>query len=283
MNLWAMAGYGSGEVEIDDGSADAQSSDLTQRMVAARASGPLMSSDDMIAGGTTTLNLKGEVAFTSADVDGSGSIESTSLSASRQRLLLEGAHVQKLASGSTFTPSLELGLRNDGGDGETGTGIEAGGALRYADEASGLTVEGRVRTLLSHSGDYEETGVSGLVRLAPGGSGQGLALVMQPAWGQTNSGVNQLWENGVSAGVSPDNQARLNAEIGYGLDVAPGMGVVTPYAGLGLADEGAQSWRIGTRWQVSAYGSVILEGTHYEAAYDDGAEQSLTLRGALRW
>ena len=175
MNLWAMAGFGSGEVELDDGSADAQSSDLTQRMVAAGVSGPLMSSDEMIAGGTTTLNLKGEVAFTSADVDGSGSIESTSLSASRQRLMLEGAHVQKLASGSTFTPSLELGVRNDGGDGETGTSIEAGGALRYADEASGLTVEGRVRTLLSHSGDYEETGVSGLVRIAPGGSGQGLA------------------------------------------------------------------------------------------------------------
>ena len=215
MNLWAMAGFGSGEVELDD-SAGTQASDLTQRMVAAGVSGPLMSSDEMIAGGTTNLNLKGEVAFTSADIDGSGTLESMSLSASRQRLMFEGEHVQKLDAGATFTPSLELGVRNDGGDGETGTSIEAGGALRYADEASGLTVEGRVRTLLSHSGDYEETGVSGLVRIAPGGSGQGLALVVQPAWGQTGSGVNQLWENGVTAGVSPDNQARLNAEIGYG-------------------------------------------------------------------
>ncbi len=283
MNLWAIAGYGSGEVEIDDGSAGAQSSDLTQRMVAAGVSGPLMSSDEMIAGGTTTLNLKGEVAFTSADVDGSGSIESTSLSASRQRLLLEGAHVQKLASGSTFTPSLELGVRNDGGDGETGTSIEAGGALRYADEASGLTVEGRVRTLLSHSGDYEETGVSGLVRIAPGGSGQGLALVVQPAWGQTGSGVNQLWENGVTAGVSPDKQARLNTEVGYGLGVAPGMGVVTPYAGLGLAGEGAQWWRMGARWQLAPAASVSVEGSLYEAANDDGHGHGLMLRGALRW
>ena len=167
MNLWAAAGYGTGEVEIDDASAEMQSSDLTQQMVAAGVSGPLMSSDGMIAGGTTNLSLKGEVAFTSADVDGSGTSASLSLSASRQRLMLEGTHVQKLDSGATFTPSLELGVRNDGGDGETGTGIEAGGALRYEDAASGLTVEGRVRTLLSHSGDYEETGVSGLVRIAP--------------------------------------------------------------------------------------------------------------------
>ena len=283
MNLWAMAGYGTGEVEFDDEAADPQSSDLTQRMIAAGGSGPLMSSDEMIAGGTTNLNLKGEVAFTSADVDGSGTLASTSLSASRQRLMLEGEHVQQLDSGATFTPSLELGVRNDGGDGETGTSIEAGGALRYADEASGLTVEGRVRTLLSHSGDYEETGVSGLVRIAPGSSGQGLALVVQPAWGQTGSGVNQLWENGVTAGVSPDNQARLNTEVGYGLGVAPGMGVVTPYAGLGLAGEGAQWWRMGARWQLATAASVSVEGSLYDAANDDGPGHGLMLRGALRW
>ena len=283
LNLWAMAGFGTGEVEIDDVSAAAQASDLTQRMFAAGVSGPLMSSDEMIEGGTTNLRLKGEAAFTSADVEGSGTLESMSLSTSRQRLMLEGEHVQKLDSGATFTPSLELGLRNDGGDGETGTGIEAGGALRYADAESGLTVEGRVRTLLNHGGDYEETGVSGLVRIAPGGSGEGLALVVQPAWGQTGSGVDQLWENGVTAGVSPDNRARLNTEIGYGLGVAPGMGVVTPYAGLGLAGEGAQWWRMGARWQLAPAASVSVEGSLYETADDDGPARGLMLRGALRW
>ena len=283
MNLWAMAGFGSGEVELDDESEGAQASDLTQRMVAAGVSGPLTASDEMIAGGTTTLNLKGEAAFTSADVEGSGTLGSVSLSASRQRLVLEGAHVRKLDSGATFTPSLEFGVRNDGGDGETGSGVEAGGALRYEDAASGLTVEGRVRTLLSHGGNYEETGVSGLVRVATGASGQGLALVVQPAWGRTGSGANQLWENGITAGTSPNSQARLNAEVGYGLGVAPGMGVVTPYAGLGLAGAGAQWWRMGARWQLAPAASVSVEGSLYEGVYDDGPGHGLMLRGALRW
>ena len=284
MNLWAMAGFGSGEVEIDDESAATQTSDLTQRMVAAGVSGTLMSSDQMIAGGTTNLRLKGEVAFTSADVEGSGSLESASLSASRQRLLLEGSHDQKLDSGATFTPSLELGLRNDGGDGETGTGIEAGGALRYADAEAGLTVEGRVRTLLNHSGDYEETGVSGLVRIDPGASGQGLALSVEPAWGPTASGVQQLWENGVAAGASPADQAtaRLNTEVGYGLGAAHGLGLVTPYTGLGLSGDGARSWRMGARWQLAADASLSVEGTLHEAANDNGPEHGLMLRGALR-
>ena len=283
VNLWAMAGYGAGEVELEDDSAGTQSSDLTQRTVAAGASGPLVSSDELIGGGATTLSLKAEAALASADIDGSGTIESMSLSASRQRLMLEGTHVRKLDTGATFTPSLELGLRNDGGDGETGAGIEAGGALRYADEASGLTVEGRVRILLSHGGDYEETGVSGLVRIAPGRSGHGFALVVQPAWGHAGSRVNRLWENGVAAGVSSDNRARLNAEIGYGLGGALGMGAVTPYTGLGLAGDGARSWRMGARWQLSAHGSVSLDGTRYRAANDDDPEHGLMLRGHLNW
>ena len=282
MNLWAMAGLGSGEVEIDD-AAGTQASDLTQQMVAAGVSGALLSSDRMIAGGTTSLRLKGEVAFTSADLEGSGSLDSASLSASRQRLMVEGSHARDLASGATLTPSIELGLRNDGGDGETGSGIEAGGALCYANAASGLTVEGRVRTLFSHSGDAEETGVSGLVRLDPGASGRGLALAVEPAWGRAAGGVQRLWERGVVAGAAPDDRARLHAEIGYGLGAPQGLGVVTPYTGLGLTAAGARSWRTGVRWRLAPAASVGVEGTRHEAVGNVGPEHGLWLHGALHW
>ena len=175
MSLWAMAGLGSGEVEIDDPTAGAQASDLTQQMAAAGVSGALLSSDGIIAGGTTSLRLKGEVAFTSAEIEGSGALEDASLSTSRQRLKFEGSHARELASGATLTPSVELGLRHDGGDGETGSGIEAGGALRYADAASGLTAEGRIRSLLGHEAIMRKGGVSGLARVDPGARrGRGL-------------------------------------------------------------------------------------------------------------
>ena len=183
MNLWATAGYGWGEVEIDDASAGTEAGDLTQRMVAAGVRGPFVSSDELLKGGTTNLSLKGETAFTWADVDGSGGLESVTLKASRQRLMLEGSHVRKLDSGATFTPSIEVGMRYDGGDGETGSSIETGGGLRYADPASGLTIEGRAGTVLAHGGDYEEWGVSGLLRLDPGAAGLGFSLSVQPAWG----------------------------------------------------------------------------------------------------
>ena len=294
LNLWSMAGYGFGKVEVDDESADPQESDLNQRMFAAGLKGTLASSDQLIPGGVTNLNVKGEVAFTWADVEDAGSIEEMALQVGRQRLMVEGAHGRELTSGATLTPSLEVGVRNDTGDGETGTGVEVGGALRYENPASRLTVEGRVRTLVSHSGDTGETGVSGLVRIAPNASGHGLVLAVEPSWGRTASSVQQLWDSGIGAGTAGSNQASLNGEVGYGMPTSPwgvGLrdahqslgGVVTPYAGLGLSGNSSRSWRMGGRWQVADDRSVSLEGTRHEAAKDDGPEHGLMLRGAVRW
>ena len=104
MNLWGTAGYGWGEVEIDDPAAGTQATDLAQQMVAAGVNGPLVSSDQVIPGGTTSLRLKGETAFTWADLDGAGTLESVNLNASRHRLMFEGIHAHQLASGATLTP-----------------------------------------------------------------------------------------------------------------------------------------------------------------------------------
>ena len=285
IGLWALAGHGRGEVELDGGSAGTDSSDLTQRMAAAGVSGPLVASDDLIAGGTTRLSLKGETAFTKAEVEGSETLDEMTLNASRQRLALEGSHVRRLASGATLTPSVEIGMRHDGGDGETGNGVEVGAGLRFADPATRLTVEARARTLVAHGGDYEEWGLSGLVRIDPGRAGRGIALSLRPAWGQAASGVRQLWNSGVAGGTSPADGAggRMSARIGYGLDAAPGLGTVTPWAGLGLGDGGAGAWDMGVLWQLAPGASVSLLGTLREAGPGGEPAESLMLHGALRW
>ena len=284
MNLWATAGYGWGEVEVHD-STGTQESDLTQQMLAAGVGGPLVASDQVIEGGTTSVRLKGETAFTWADIDGSGALQSTTLNASRQRLMLEGIHDQKLSSGATLSPSLEIGMRHDGGDGETGNSIETGGGLRYADPATGLTVESRVRTLLAHSGDYEEWGVSGLVQLDPGSAGQGLAFSLQPAWGQTASGVQRLWETDAAAGASLADQAaaRVNARVAYSIGVARGsQGVLTPYTGVSMSGEGSRRLSLGGRYDIGQSLRMSLEGAHSQPARS-ATNQTFMLEGHLNW
>ncbi|MDE0031648.1 MAG: autotransporter domain-containing protein [Deltaproteobacteria bacterium] len=284
MNLWATGGYGWGEVEVDDELAGAEASDLTQRMVAAGVRGPLVSSDELLKGGTTSLSLKGETAFTWADVDGSGALESMKLEASRHRLMLEGSHVRKLDSGATFTPSIEVGMRYDGGDGETGSSIETGGGLRYADSGSGLTIEGRARTLFAHSGDYEEWGVSGLLRLDPGAAGLGFSLSVRPAWGRTASGARRMWESGVLPGLAASDQAaRVNARVGYGFGTTwGGRGVVTPYTGVSLSGEGSRRFSLGGQYRMGSSVTMSLEGVHSDPAHR-ATSQGVMLRADINW
>ena len=285
MSLWALAGHGWGEVEIED-AAGTQSSDMTQVVMAAGLSGTLVSSDELIEGGTTRLRMKGDAAFTEAEVDGSGTIEAVTLEAGRHRLTLEGSHTRRLESGATLTPSLEVGMRNDVGDGETGSGIEAGGGLRFADEATGITVEGRARTLLNHGGGSEEWGVSGLVRLDPGSAGRGLALSVRPAWGPTASGVERLWQTGVVPGATRES-GRLEARLGYGMALLGGHATGTPEMALGLSEAG-RDWRLGwtlglARTEPTSF-HVSLEATRWEPAHDDATpENRVGITASMRW
>ena len=64
------------------------------------------------------------------------------------RLTLEGERRFRLGEGAALTPSAELTLRHDGGDAETGTGVELGGGLRY--RSGRPAVEACARTLLAH-------------------------------------------------------------------------------------------------------------------------------------
>ncbi len=73
-------------------------------------------------------------------------------------------------------------------------------------------------------------------------------------------------------------------EVGYGFGAFGGRGLVTPHAGLGLAEAGDRTWRAGARWSLAPHLEMSLVGTRREPANDDEAPQhALMLRGALRW
>lgn len=64
------------------------------------------------------------------------------------RLVREGSRPFALVAGGSLTRSPEGGLRHDGGDAETGSGVEVGSNLRYA-SAWGLSIEASGRELLA--------------------------------------------------------------------------------------------------------------------------------------
>ena len=50
-------------------------------------------------------------------------------------LLLKGSRSFAFGSTRMLTPTLELGIRRDGDDAKTGTGVDVVGSLRYVDTA----------------------------------------------------------------------------------------------------------------------------------------------------
>lgn len=286
LNVWAAAGYGWGDVEINDEAADTRESDLEQQMVAAGVSGLLLTSDQMIQGGTTTVRVKAEVAYTRADIDGEGARRSRTLDANRSRLMLEAVHEQILESGGTLNSSLEVGVRHDGGDDEDAEGLETGAGLHYADPSSGVTFEGRARALLGHNGDHNEWGFSGLVRIDPGADGVGLALSVQPQWGQTASGVERMWEADTIGGALSDSRSPLhmNTRIAYGMIALWGgrSGVLTPYADVSLSGEGSRRLSLGGQFNIGESVRMSLEVGYDQPAYG-GSNHGIMLHSNFNW
>ena len=286
VGLWAMAGHGWGQVRIaHEDSDDELTSDLTQWSAAVGANGTVYSSSELLPGGETAVALKGQGALARAEIHGSVDMDELTSTVSRLRLALEGTHTRTFSSGGLLTPSLELGVLADGGSGETGAGLEIGGALRYQEPALGLTVEGRGRTLVAHGGDHEEWGVGGSLRLDPGVSGEGFSVSLAPSWGTAQSGIQQLWEGdlvGAGAG-STDGAMRMSGELGYGLSAFGGRGLLTPYFGFSLSEQGTQEYRTGARLRVASALDFTLQGTRRARSGYDNVDHGFTARAAVRW
>ena len=260
-------------------------SDIAMRMGALGARGEVVSPAEpgglAVAVRTDALWVRTE----SEAVRGAhGNLAASEADVSRVRLLLEGARRFEAGAGA-LVPTLELGVRHDGGDAETGAGVEVGAGLAYA--GAGFSVEARVRALVAHEETgYEEWGASGAVRIEPGASGRGLSLTLTPVWGAAGSGTERLWGHADARGLAPEAAFEagrsLDAELGYGVGLSLAPGVLTPYAGLSLAD-GGRSWRAGARWAVAPGAELALEGTRSEANDDAETMNALMLRGAIGW
>ncbi len=265
LDLWATAGYGWGELEIttvdDDEDSQKSTSDVTMQTIGAGGSA------QVLEGRAATLRIKGEALQTTTDVEGSESITAVRIGARRLRLGLEASRTHQLANGGQLVPTVEVGMRHDAGDGRTGTGAEVGGGMRYTDAANGLTVESHGRVLLGHSGDYQDWGIGGVVRLAAGRDGQGLSFSLQPTWGATASRAAQVWAQEAVApasAVSRPRDGRVDMNLGYGLGWEEML--VTPYGNMTLTNGSARAYRLGSRMRLGGGMTLNLEGIRDETA-----------------
>ena len=290
-HLWAVAGYGVGGLTLTPESSESViDTDLEHAMAAFGGRGVFSVRSSRF--GAFEFAVRSDALVTNTVSAAADNLISAAGAASRVRLMLEGSGSMPLGSGGMLRPTLEAGLRYDGGDAETGAGLEIGGGLGYA--AGALAVEVRARLLLAHQdAAYEEWGFSGSIRYQPRSGGRGLSVNLGSTWGQAQSGVQSLWTRPDASGLAPvaamHAAQRFQAEFGYGFAGRRAGALWTPYAGIDRSG-GRQALRLGVKLALGDNVEAGLEVGRLDSGRArgradgvEGPEHAVQLRGSIRW
>ena len=265
VTVWGVAGYGAGDMLLTPEGAPALQSGLSMAMAAAGTRGDLVTSSTGFE-----LAFKADALWVGTSIDGTngpgGRLQAATAAVTRVRTGLEGSRAYRTGSRMSVTPSLEVGLRHDGGDAETGAGMDVGLGVIVADGASGLAVDVRVRTLVVHQAEgFQERGLAISVSYNPTpATPLGLNARVAPSWGGEATGTQAMWGSESMAGMAHGQKAggsRLDGEVGYGLPVGRRL-VGTPRIGVTTSTYG-RNYRVG-------YGLGMLE--RQELAFELGVD-----------
>ena len=282
VSAWGLVGAGTGTITLKRAGGTDMKTDISMRMGALGLKGQVL---DGSGPSGVAMSVKSDAMWVGTKSARSNDMVKTQGDVTRLRLIARGERDFAIREQGRLTPSAELGLRHDGGDAETGVGVELGAGLRY--RAGRFTIEAQARTLVAHEAEgYEEWGVSGAVRLAPGASGRGLSLSVAPTWGRTGSASEQLWSaqdtGELEGGGGFEADGRIEAQVGYGFALPRNRGLLTPYGALTLGSEGGRTIRAGVRWMFHSDLAVTLDATRSESRAAD-ATNELRIRAALRF
>ena len=276
VTVWGGAGYGAGELVLTPkGQAPMKTDmDLTMGAVGVRAVAVEAPADGGLELSTTSDAMA--VRTSSEAVSGrGGNLAGTKANVLLLRLGVEGTwRGIRIGGGGMLVPTLELGVRHDSGDAETGFGLDVGVGLSWSDPGSGLSADLRARGLLTHrTGGFRDRGLAGSISWNPGlGSGRGPLLTLTQTVGAAASGGMDalLGQRHLGELVANDDELerrRLRVKMGYGFGVFGDRFTATPEAELGLSDshrEYTLRWRLGLVQSGPGSLELNLEATRRE-------------------
>ncbi len=284
LRLWGTAGTGEGKLTLTPNnpltSADDPSmeTDMSLVLTALGARGSLV---EPSSGSGLRLDLETDAFWVRTSSEAVPGLVGASAQVTRLRLGLEGGYGFALEGGGSLEPGFEIGLRHDGGDAETGYGVDIGGGVKWRDPGLGLSAEVRGRGLLAHqASDLRDRGVSGSLAWDPdASSGRGPSLTVTQTMGASASGgANALLGHGTLEGLAANDNGfesrRLEVKLGYGFPAFDDRFTSTPELGLGLSNDAREyslGWKLGLVRSGEASFDLGIEASRREPANDSGS------------
>ena len=185
----------------------------------------------------------------------------------------------------TLVPRLEIGVRHDGGDAETGFGLDLGGGLAWSDPGTGVRAEVSGRGLLTHAaGGFRERGIAGRLGWDPTpGSDRGPSLTLSQTMSvSARGGADALLGRTTLAGLAANDNGdelerrRLEVKLGYGFGAFGDRFTSTPEVGFGMSEghrDYSLAWRFVRDRRCGDIGSLgfSVEVRWRESANDPGS------------
>ena len=288
LSLWGVVGYGTGTLTLTpEGQAPIETDmDLSMAAVGGRSVVVRPPADGGLELAATADAMVVQTA--SDEVRGSaGSIAASEAEVTRVRFGFEGTwRGIGTEGGGSLVPSFEIGVRQDGGDAETGFGADIGAGIAWSDPAHGIAAEVRARGLLTHEdGSFRERGFTGSFAWDPAPSSDlGPRFTLSQRVGASaTGGMDALLgrETAPVPGAANDEdddllQRRLETRFGYGFPLFGGRYTGTPEIGFGLTETGREyihSWRLAEARSEGFVFGLNVEGTRRESVTDDSGTE----------
>ena len=286
VKLWGAAGYGSGEVTLETAMGGSYRTDTTWRMAAAGVRGDLLAPPE--SGSGPALALTSDALWARTSSEKTRDLAASESDATRLRLGLEGSRRMALDGDGHLTPKLELGMRHDGGDAETGFGIELGGGLAWSDPRLGLSLDLSGRTLLSHEDDaLEDRGYAASLGFDPDpATERGPSFALRQEFGaRASGGLDALFAPApLDERTGSEATSRWSMEAAYGFPAFGGRFTASPHVGLGLS-AAARDYSLGWRWTPAPSAPDLAFGVKATRRESDAAspEHTVGVEITARW
>ena len=262
-SMHLIVGIGDGGVTRLHGDADPDRADLTMKTASVGFSRPFMKWGSLALSATGDGGLANiETGVFSRTADGR-----IRANAWRVRGGLEAVHDGILPSWSNWllTSHGAVRLRQDGGDGIVGTGLEMQGGVRILPLESRLSIEASGNWLVMHSAeDTREWGASVGARLDPESDGSGVSLSLEQRWGEQQSDAltgEDIFDFGLTS-IAETQPTALTARAGYGFREANSL--MTPFLEIQLTEDSskAQTYRTGVNFRIADDFAAELVGEY---------------------
>ena len=284
---WGIAGVGQGNLTLVPVADPISRTNIGWRMMAGGLTETLIPAP---GGGGFALRAQSEGLWMQTDSAMVSGLAATRSDITRLRLGLEGEWSRVLETGALFTPTLEVGLRHDAGDAETGWGVEWGSGLSWSDPPRGLALTLEGSGLVAHEdGAFRRWGYGASLAYDPRPrSERGLSLMIGQAVGEARSGgLDALFTSGPLTGEAATTapmERQWTAEAAYGLSLHDGRFTGSPHVSLTIGETDRET-TVGWRWTPAGDHTDLAVGVRATRTDRENSppDNTIVLETTIRW